>query len=483
MKKIIWTLVVSVLTILMIACKKDENTPEITKYPPEATSIGTETGDPGYGSIGPDGGSVMTADGKIELIFPVGALTSMTEISIQPITNNAPGGIGTAYRFGPEGVQLNEPVALKYHYNDKDIAGSHPMFLGMAVQDSNGMWYPYRHQVIDTVGKTITVTSKKLFEGSVKTAKNKSSNFLDHATFLDLYIFPEAAQLKISETQVFQVYAIENHTPGDDGNDNPDEDYLPPLPINHEVGENTVKQWLVNGIKNGNAEIGTITPNATSCTYKAPGANPPRNPVDLTAEIKLWYKDPVTGKEFNNLKINAPITIIEDEHKYQLKLSFLKEDYGTWAFYWKLEDIVTMDVVVINGIVSISTIKNEDGVVTPTTQTKESIPGVYSCTFTVEEYKIGSLNITGGKGSVLLNDLDPNSPWLDLEITNNNWAYPKIKEECYHNGELEGPFFLGGEINTQPNNYFFRFVLTDEIQTKNEGNIITTLTPKSLLSE
>jgi hypothetical protein len=101
----------------------------------------------------------------------------------------------------------------------------------------------------------------------------------------------------------------------------------------------------------------------------------------------------------------------------------------------------------------------------------------------VEEYKEGSLNITGGTGSVLFNDLDPNSSWSDPVITNNNWAYPKIKQVCNHNGEIEGPFFLGGEINTLPNNYFYRFVLTNEIQIKEEGNMITTLTPKTLLPE
>jgi hypothetical protein len=483
MKTIQWALKVTVLIILTTTCKKDEDTTKITEYPPEATLIGTVTGEISSQSVGPDGGSVSSSDGKIEMIFPGGALTSITEISIQPVTNNAPGGIGTAYRFGPAGVKLNGPVTLKFHYNDNDVSGSLPMFLGMAVQKSDGMWYPYRHQVIDTIDKTVTVTSNDLFTDSLKSVKNISSNFLDHATFLDLHIFPSAAELKISESQQFNIYAVENHSEANNNNDDGDEDHLPPLPNNHEVSPNTVKRWLVNGIKNGNAEFGTVTPNGTTCIYKAPVAIPSRNPVDLAAEIKLWYKDPETGKEFNNLKINAPITIIEDQHKYQLKLSFSSEDYSTWAFSWKLEDIVTMDVIVTNGIVTINNIKNEDGVVTPETQTKESIPGVYSCTATVEEYKVGSLNITGGTGNVLLNDLDPNSPWLDLQITNNNWAYPKIKEECNHNGEIEGPFFLGGEISTQPNNYFYRFVLTNEIQTKNEGHISTTLTPKSLLPE
>ncbi|HEX2394747.1 MAG TPA: hypothetical protein VHI78_05335 [Bacteroidales bacterium] len=212
MKKIKWTLIVSVLTILLITCKKDEDLPDITEYPPQVTLVGTVTGEAGYGTIGPDGGSVSSTDGKIELAFPAGTLASMTEITIQPVTNNAPGGIGTAYRFGPPETIPSGPVTLKFHYNENDVAGSLPMFLGLAVQKEDGMWYPYRHQVIDTVERTITVTSNELFSGSVKSAKDKSSNFLDHATFLDLYIFPKEAELKILQTQVFQVFAVENHT-------------------------------------------------------------------------------------------------------------------------------------------------------------------------------------------------------------------------------------------------------------------------------
>jgi hypothetical protein len=480
MKKIRGLLFLSGLVLLLNTCNKDEDSPAVIEYNAEPTPVGTETGSPSFGTIGPEGGSLNSSDGKLVLRIPAGALSSVTQISILPVTNNAPGGRGNAYRFGPEGTKLNEPATLTFHYTDNDVSGSLPMFLGMAVQYEDQIWHNLGNPVLDTINKTISITTKRLFPGSQGATSNskkiQASNFMDHATFLDLYIFPEAAELKRSESQVFHVYAIENHP----GSAPVNEDDLPPLPKNHKVSPDVVKQWLVNGIPNGNSEYGIAKPNGDSCTYTAPDAVPSRNPVDLSANIKLWYKDPATGKDFNNLKINAPITITGIKKEYQLKISLKWDNWGTYVFNWNLTDLATMDVVVTDGIVSISNIKNNNGTISPTTQSKVIIQGVRTCTGTVDGKadSTGLLNITSGKGQVLFNDLDPNSPWLELRITNSNGMWPKIKYECTG----DQPAFEGG-TPYPGSEYYLRFVLTDEIQTKNETPIVVTLTPKSLLPD
>jgi hypothetical protein len=53
---------------------------------PDSTAIGAPDGKPVSKEIGPAGGSITSDDGRVELIFPEGALTTATVISIQPLS-------------------------------------------------------------------------------------------------------------------------------------------------------------------------------------------------------------------------------------------------------------------------------------------------------------------------------------------------------------------------------------------------------------
>src|ERR1700759_5181798 len=63
------------------------------------TAIGTPIGSPVTKTIGASGGTIISADGRAELNIPAGALSSDLAISIQPITNECPNGVGVAYDF------------------------------------------------------------------------------------------------------------------------------------------------------------------------------------------------------------------------------------------------------------------------------------------------------------------------------------------------------------------------------------------------
>src|SRR5438045_1326293 len=58
------------------------------------TAIGTPIGSPVTKIIGAAGGTIISADGRAELNIPAGALSSDLAISIQPITNECPNGVG-----------------------------------------------------------------------------------------------------------------------------------------------------------------------------------------------------------------------------------------------------------------------------------------------------------------------------------------------------------------------------------------------------
>jgi hypothetical protein len=65
----------------------------------DSTGFGTPDGKLVSNQIGIAGGRIASEDGRIELIFPSGALTEIKTISIQPTTNLFDSAAGKAYRF------------------------------------------------------------------------------------------------------------------------------------------------------------------------------------------------------------------------------------------------------------------------------------------------------------------------------------------------------------------------------------------------
>jgi len=79
--------------------------------------------------------------------FPRVALAAGTTISIQPVTNTAPGGKGLSYRFAPSGVVFSVPVQITFSFTDADLIGSSPGALGIGFQDEQGFWHALRDTV------------------------------------------------------------------------------------------------------------------------------------------------------------------------------------------------------------------------------------------------------------------------------------------------------------------------------------------------
>lgn len=55
-----------------------------------------------------------SADGVLTLSIPAGAVAADTDFTITPITNTAPGGQGSAYRLGPDGLLLLAPATVAF---------------------------------------------------------------------------------------------------------------------------------------------------------------------------------------------------------------------------------------------------------------------------------------------------------------------------------------------------------------------------------
>jgi hypothetical protein len=359
MKKIKLLVVLAMLVMFFSTC--DEMIPSINDDPeedkPEPTPVGFPNGLPVSKTIGP-GGGVVSIEGEVEVEIPAGAVNADTEISIQPITNNALNGHGNAYRFGPDGTTFSKPVKLTFPYTPS-VEG--PPMTGVAFQDDDGIWYS---------------NGKFSWNKVEKTVSTETTHFSDWATFDMLQIVCNACEvisginkLKINESGEFKVNAISL--------DAVDTAFVGPLrkEKDNNAYDLVIKEWLANGT---NAEsmgpYGKIASSGAGCTYTAPAKVPSlgKNPVNLSVKLKnILYKDPATGVTFNDLQLSTAIEIIGDL-KFELVIRYYSNDAVTGGLVgaaFIMKDSATVQVLAKgDGSIICSDTVNSPGVIIPTSK-------------------------------------------------------------------------------------------------------------------
>jgi hypothetical protein len=106
--------------------------------------------------IGPEGGEIKSANGKITLKFPTGAVAKKTEISIEEIGNDLETGSGNAFQLLPEGIEFIEPVTLILKYTDEETEGSKEDDLFITTRGKNNELLISLLSDVDTIANTIT---------------------------------------------------------------------------------------------------------------------------------------------------------------------------------------------------------------------------------------------------------------------------------------------------------------------------------------
>jgi hypothetical protein len=253
----------------LVACGDDStgpppddggNNPE-----PQATAPGTPTGTATNAIIGAAGGTLASDDGSFAIDVPAGALASDTDITIQPITNTAWGGIASGYRLTPDGLTFSQPIELVFDVAPEDLAGSHPDFLDVVYQDAEGLWYVLNNGTYDDVAGTLTA---------------QTTHFTDYSNIEGIQIRPGSASVgtlgtidlnvrychqEVVDDLVSLVYACDEE--------------LTPLA--------TLSNWSVNGIAGGNSTVGrVISTNGHTGHFTAPASVPQNNPVAVSVQAR-----------------------------------------------------------------------------------------------------------------------------------------------------------------------------------------------------
>jgi hypothetical protein len=202
--------------------------------PPDSTGFGVPDGEVAAKEIGPSGGTIISHDGRVELIFPAGALTASTNITIQPTTNLLPHGAGNAYQFEPSGIHFKKPVEVIFHYSAEQAEACPPELMGFGMQDQNGKWSSFEYDDWDSTARTL---------------KGLIHHFSYFTDVKNLMIRPEKMEIAVNQTTYIMV--LDKGVIVGSGTYKGDYEVA-------KLYDRNPFGWFVNGIPNGDEREGTM---------------------------------------------------------------------------------------------------------------------------------------------------------------------------------------------------------------------------------
>jgi hypothetical protein len=159
-------LIASMLTAL-VAC----GTPPVVEPPFEETPIKTAFGTPVGSALtqtfATTGGTFNEPTTRVTVKAFAGGFDSSAQVSVQPITNTLPSGIGLGVKLSSS-EPLKKPLIVRFGYG---ADAPDPSSLGLAVQAGDGSWLSLPIK-IDTVNKTVSAA----LPSALWSTKNSISN-------------------------------------------------------------------------------------------------------------------------------------------------------------------------------------------------------------------------------------------------------------------------------------------------------------------
>jgi hypothetical protein len=259
-KSILASLTAVALGLTLVACP-----PSGAPKPPaepQPTPVGTPTGTPITNTIGPAGGVISSADGSLSVNVPADAVSAETSFGLEPITNTAWSGLGSGFRLTPSGATFLKPVTLRFKPSATDLKGASLGQLGVAFQNPQGVWEVLEDASFDAASQSLSATT---------------THFTDFATFPYVELRPASSLLKLKSPLILELYeCVQRARPSD-----PKKTTVVKCQSSRANAEEGVsggyriKNWVVNGVSNGNATVGAISKaDAFSGTYTAPAKIP-----------------------------------------------------------------------------------------------------------------------------------------------------------------------------------------------------------------
>jgi hypothetical protein len=291
MKKQFNLLMSLALTVLIASCRPQNEPPSPSTG--AVTSIGTLEGAALTTTIGPAGGTVASADQRIQITIPAGALTENKIISVQPLTNQCPAGTGQAFRLMPHGLTFTKPAIISFRYDEQDINGSAPEVMRVAFQNDKGIWQSPKTESLDTTQRVLTI---------------QTMHFSDWALYQTMYIFPKNTFLNPGGKVHMDVFRVEQPV------STADDDLFVPLPML--VEGQYIERWQLMG-------EGTLIHKQNKGDYFAPDNIPATNPAAISVFLK--HAVSIEGQIFKDIRVVSTIFVAPEGITVQME--------GGWQTY------------------------------------------------------------------------------------------------------------------------------------------------------
>lgn len=310
--------------IFICSCGSDEPGPT---NKPLVTDRGTAQGNAATTTIGSSGGTLSTADGKLTVTIPAGGLSSNTTISIQPISNEGPLGLGMGYRLSPEGTTFQLPVTLTFHYDEDILNNTNEDFLWVITQADDGSWNAAVNSEVNTSANTVMVTT---------------THFSDWALgrFIDLNLEPASKTVLKGKSVGLKLTGFSRDQPQTEDDlvplvpIDPSTDVLQPLttiPSSEEqLLDFRITGWSLNGatapVSNSN---GSLNASKNTATYKAPNAKPSTNPVAVSVHLEATQGG---TSQTTHYTVTSSISVIDSDLYVLLNVDGETHEYYQYGF-------------------------------------------------------------------------------------------------------------------------------------------------------
>jgi hypothetical protein len=114
-------------------------------------------------TVGPEGGIVVSRDGRVTLEIPEGALSEDLAITIEVVDEGPEGAVGRTYEIEPRFTQLQFPARLTYDLAVEDgvsplgLAGADMSGASLVTEKADG-WGPLADREIDLAAQEVSAS-------------------------------------------------------------------------------------------------------------------------------------------------------------------------------------------------------------------------------------------------------------------------------------------------------------------------------------
>ena len=105
------------------------------------------------GPVGQEGMTLVSADGRLTVIIPAGALTQQINVTVD-MAGELPGAVGQVYELGPSGTQFALPVTLLLSYANDPVGD--PERLRLATLTAGSTWTALDNAQLDDAAAMVT---------------------------------------------------------------------------------------------------------------------------------------------------------------------------------------------------------------------------------------------------------------------------------------------------------------------------------------